>query len=102
MRRKSVALTEYAIELTDALLAPHGVTVASPRDSARRGSHVDLHQAVAQREPVQPADDDHRTGGRRRRQRRMRVVAFAEVGQEGGDHALRNLVDRGDMALGQW
>jgi kynureninase len=42
MREKSVALCEYAIEVTDALLAPHGVTVASPRDSARRGSHVTL------------------------------------------------------------
>jgi kynureninase len=42
VRAKSVALTEYAIELADALLAPHGVTVASPRDSARRGSHVTL------------------------------------------------------------
>ena len=42
VRAKSVALTEYAIELADALLAPRGVTVASPRDSARRGSHVTL------------------------------------------------------------
>jgi kynureninase len=42
VRAKSVALGEYAIELVDALLAPHGVTVASPRDSARRGSSVTL------------------------------------------------------------
>jgi kynureninase len=42
IRAKSVALCEYAIELVDALLAPHGVTVASPRDGARRGSHVTL------------------------------------------------------------
>jgi kynureninase len=42
IRAKSVALCEFAIELTDALLAPHGATVASPRDSARRGSHVTL------------------------------------------------------------
>jgi kynureninase len=42
VRAKSVALTEYAIALADALLAPHGVTVASPRESARRGSHVTL------------------------------------------------------------
>jgi kynureninase len=40
IRAKSVALTEFAIELTDALLAPHGVTVASPREGPRRGSHV--------------------------------------------------------------
>lgn len=42
IRAKSVALTEFAIELTDALLAEHGVTVASPREAARRGSHVTL------------------------------------------------------------
>jgi len=42
IRAKSIALTEFAIELTDALLAEHGVTVASPRDAARRGSHVTL------------------------------------------------------------
>jgi kynureninase len=46
VRAKSVALTEYAIEIADALLAPHGVTVASPRDSARRGSHVTLRHAA--------------------------------------------------------
>jgi kynureninase len=44
VRAKSVALTEYAIELADALLAPHGVTVASPRDSGRRGGHVTLQR----------------------------------------------------------
>jgi kynureninase len=42
IRAKSIALTEFAIELADALLAEHGVTVASPRDAARRGSHVTL------------------------------------------------------------
>jgi kynureninase len=42
IRAKSVALTEFAIELADALLAEHGVTVASPRDAGRRGSHVTL------------------------------------------------------------
>src|SRR3954447_12519021 len=45
IRAKSVALCEYAIELVDALLAPHGVTVASPRDGARRGGHVTLRHA---------------------------------------------------------
>ena len=42
IRAKSVALGEYAIEVTDALLAPHGAAVVSPRDGARRGSHVTL------------------------------------------------------------
>src|SRR4051812_8679595 len=42
VRAKSIALCDYAIEVVDALLAPHGVTVASPRDGARRGGHVTL------------------------------------------------------------
>lgn len=47
IRQKSLALTEYAIELSDAWLAPHGVTVASPRDGQWRGGHVTLsHPAM--------------------------------------------------------
>ena len=42
VRDKSVALTEYAIELADEILAPLGVTVGSPRDAAIRGGHVTL------------------------------------------------------------
>jgi kynureninase len=42
VRQKAAALTEYAIEVTDELLAPGGVVVGSPRDSARRGGHVAL------------------------------------------------------------
>ncbi|MGH2930958.1 MAG: kynureninase, partial [Solirubrobacteraceae bacterium] len=34
IRAKSTALTEYAIELADATLAPHGVGIGSPRDPA--------------------------------------------------------------------
>jgi len=45
IRRKSVALTTFLIKLHDALLAPLGFTLGSPRDAARRGSHVSLrHQ----------------------------------------------------------
>jgi kynureninase len=40
VRRKSVALTEHAIALSDELLAPLGVALASPRDAAARGSHI--------------------------------------------------------------
>jgi kynureninase len=46
IRAKSIALGDYAIELADALLAPRGVTVASPRDGARRGGHVTLRHAA--------------------------------------------------------
>jgi kynureninase len=42
IRAKSVALTGYAIEISDRLLAPLGVQIGSPRDSAVRGSHVTL------------------------------------------------------------
>jgi kynureninase len=42
IRQKSVLLTEYAIEVADKVLAPHGVAVASPRDADRRAGHVTL------------------------------------------------------------
>jgi kynureninase len=40
LRAKSVRQTEYVIGLWEALLRPLGFTLNSPRDSARRGSHV--------------------------------------------------------------
>ncbi|MGI8507306.1 MAG: kynureninase [Solirubrobacteraceae bacterium] len=42
IRDKAIALTEYAIALSDEWLAPLGVTLGSPRDGARRGAHVAL------------------------------------------------------------
>jgi kynureninase len=42
IRTKGIALTELGIVLADARLASLGVSVASPRDSARRGAHVAL------------------------------------------------------------
>lgn len=49
IRQKSVALTEYLIQLTDTLLAPHGFSLGSPRDFERRGSHVSIRHADAYR-----------------------------------------------------
>jgi kynureninase len=49
IRAKGIALTEFAISLSDAVLAPLGVRVASPRDSARRGAHVALAHPDAKR-----------------------------------------------------
>ncbi len=49
LREKSVALTEYAIELSDSLLAPLGFSLGSPRDADRRGSHVSLRHAEGYR-----------------------------------------------------
>jgi kynureninase len=44
-----MALTSLAVDLADAWLAPRGYTVASPRDPARRGSHVALAHPDAAR-----------------------------------------------------
>jgi kynureninase len=44
VRRKSLQLTDYVLLLADRWLAPHGVTVAGPRDPARRGGHVTLNR----------------------------------------------------------
>ena len=46
VRAKSIALTEYTLELADQHLASYGVRVASPRDPARRGGHVTLTHPV--------------------------------------------------------
>lgn len=42
IREKSVQLTSYLIALFDARLAPLGFTLGTPRDPARRGSHVSV------------------------------------------------------------
>ncbi|WP_374314445.1 kynureninase [Microbacterium sp.] len=46
IRQKSLALTDFAVRVSDALLAPLGVEVASPRDAASRGGHVTLSHPV--------------------------------------------------------
>ncbi|MBM3124165.1 MAG: kynureninase [Chloroflexi bacterium] len=42
IRKKSILMTDYASFLTDVLLAPFGFTLGSPRDFARRGSHISI------------------------------------------------------------
>jgi kynureninase len=42
LHRKSVLMTDYAAYLTDKILTPLGVSLGSPRDSARRGSHISI------------------------------------------------------------
>ena len=49
IRAKSILLTEYASYLTDTLLAPLGFSLGSPRDPARRGSHISLRHAEGYR-----------------------------------------------------
>jgi kynureninase len=45
VRAKSLALTRFTIELVDAWLAGLGVSLASPRQDQRRGSHVTIRRA---------------------------------------------------------
>ena len=49
IRAKGIALTEYAIGLHDAWLAPLGFTLGTPRDSARRGAHIAVRRADGKR-----------------------------------------------------
>ncbi|HEY8847465.1 MAG TPA: kynureninase [Candidatus Limnocylindrales bacterium] len=47
IRAKGIALTEYAIALHDARLAPLGFELGSPREAVRRGAHVSIRRADA-------------------------------------------------------
>jgi kynureninase len=47
LRAKGVALTELGVALFDSWLAPLGFELASPRDPARRGSHLTLRHPEA-------------------------------------------------------
>jgi kynureninase len=49
LRAKGVALTSLLVDLHDAWLAPLGFELGSPRDPARRGSHVSLRHREAER-----------------------------------------------------
>lgn len=49
LRAKSIAQTEYLVALWAAWLAPLGFTLNSPRDPARRGSHISLGHAAGWR-----------------------------------------------------
>jgi kynureninase len=49
IRHKSVALTSYLVYLVDKLLAPLGFALGSPRDPARRGSHISVRHPEAYR-----------------------------------------------------
>jgi kynureninase len=42
LRKKSILMSEYFIQLSDSLLAPLGFSLGSPRDPASRGSHISL------------------------------------------------------------
>ncbi|WP_372727979.1 kynureninase [Nocardioides sp.] len=98
VREKSIALTEYAIEVAEELLAPAHVDIASPRDSARRGGHVALvHPAMREVTQVLWARDvipDYREPGGLRIGLSPLSTSFAEVrsGLEAVREALAGLV----------
>ncbi len=45
LHEKSILMTDYASFLIDNLLAPLGFSLGSPRDSAKRGSHISVRHA---------------------------------------------------------
>ncbi|MFM6974833.1 MAG: kynureninase [Agromyces sp.] len=85
IREKSLALTEYAIGLSDAWLAPLGVSLATPRDGRWRGGHVTLsHPAMReenQRLWAQDVIPDYRDPGGLRIGLAPLSTSFEEVWQ---------------------
>ncbi|BAJ74063.1 kynureninase [Microbacterium testaceum StLB037] len=83
VRRKSVALTEFALRVSDGILAPLGVRVASPRDAAERGGHVTLShpamRAVTARLWTRDVLPDYRDPGGLRIGLSPLSTSFAEV-----------------------
>ena len=99
LRAKAEALTSYAVELHDSQLAPLGFELWSPRDPARRGSHVSVRhdqawpicRALIERAKVIP---DFREPDLIRLGFAPLYTRFADV-YEALDR-LRGLVERGD------
>lgn len=94
VREKSVALTSYAVDLVDELLAPLGVELASPRDTALRGGHVTLlhpaMQAVTERLWARDVIPDYRNPDGLRVGLSPLSTSFAEV--EAGIAAVREVL----------
>lgn len=49
IRKKSLALTTYMLELTEQFLVPHGFVIGSPMDETKRGAHLSLEHPEAAR-----------------------------------------------------
>lgn len=49
LREKSILMTDYAVYLTENLLAQYGFTLGSPTDSSQRGSHISIRHAEGYR-----------------------------------------------------
>jgi kynureninase len=98
LREKSMRLTQYAVDLSDAVLAPHGFTLGSPREPERRGSHVSLRHPDAYRINRALIDEmkvipDFRTPDNIRLGFAPLYVSFADV-WEGIDRIQRVLTDK--------
>jgi kynureninase len=99
IREKSVAQTSLVIDLHDEWLAPLGFELGSPRDAARRGSHVALRhddawricRALIERAKVVP---DFRGPDSVRLGIAPLYTSFADVWD--AIDRLRGLVERGD------
>ncbi|MEV8241428.1 aminotransferase class V-fold PLP-dependent enzyme [Microbacterium testaceum] len=95
VREKSVALTEFALRVSDGILSPLDVRVASPRNAAERGGHVTLShpamRAVTARLWTQDVLPDYRDPGGLRIGLSPLSTSFAEVltGLEAVAEALR-------------
>jgi kynureninase len=98
VRAKSVALGEFTIALADEQLSELGFAVASPRDPARRGSHVAVAHADAKALCASLADraviTDFRTPNLIRLGLSPLVTRFVDVWD--GVSALRELAPMGD------
>ncbi|MCC6260337.1 MAG: kynureninase [Anaerolineales bacterium] len=49
LREKSILMTDYAVYLTENLLAQYGFTLGSPAASSQRGSHISIRHAEGYR-----------------------------------------------------
>lgn len=47
IRKKSVLLTSFLVQLADTVLKPLGFTLGSPRDPSQRGSHISIKHKLA-------------------------------------------------------
>ncbi len=94
---KGQKLTEYAISLFDDWLAPHGFSLASPRETARRGAQVTLHHPAAwqicQALKVASVIPDFRTPDRLRLGFAPLYTRFVDVYE--GMRRLRSIVESG-------
>jgi kynureninase len=106
LRAKSLALTDLFIELVEARCAGHGLSLATPRDHARRGSQVSLSRAegayaIVQALIARGVIGDFRAGDSERHPDILRFgLTPLYLGFEDVWHAVDHL--REVLASGEW